>query len=205
MRYKISAWAADQGGGKLEMHSSSKPRIKEEKCVSCGQCLRDCSQKAITFNSSKKAAINYDLCIGCGQCVAVCMYNAAIFNWDENIKTACEKISEYAYAVLKGKKHFHINFITDVSPDCDCFNSNDLPVVPNIGILASSDPVAIDKASVDLVNNSDYIRGSVLDERGYKKGDDLFSKIHPQTDWRYSIDHAVRIGLGSDKYSLEKI
>ena len=192
-------------GGKLEMHSSSKPVIKEDKCVSCGMCIKGCAQSAIAFNSRKKAAIDYDLCTGCGQCVAVCMYKAALFKWDENIKIACEKMAEYAYAALKDKKHFHISFITDVSPDCDCFSNNDMPVVPNIGIAASSDPVALDKACVDLVNSSKHICGSVLDERGYKEGDDVFTKIHPETDWRYTVNHAAEIGLGSSKYKLTKI
>ena len=192
-------------GGKLEMHSSSKPLINEEKCVSCGMCIKGCSQSAISYNSRKKAEIDYDLCTGCGQCVAVCMYNAALFSWDENIKVACEKMAEYAYAALKGKEHFHINFITDISPDCDCFSNNDMPVVPNVGIAVSKDPVALDKASVDLVNNSKYIHGSVLDERDYTPGDDVFTKIHPETDWRCTVDHAAEIGLGSNKYKLTRI
>ena len=192
-------------GGKLEMHSSSKPNIREDKCISCEMCIKGCAQKAISLNSRKKAEINYDLCTGCGQCVAVCMYKAALFNWDENIKTACEKMAEYAFAAVKDKKHFHISFITDISPDCDCFSNNDMPVVPDIGIAASFDPVALDRACVDLVNSSPHIHGSVLDERDYQEGDDVFTKIHPETDWRYTLDHAEKIGLGSNDYNLVRI
>ncbi len=97
-------------GGKLEMHSSSKPHISEKRCVSCGTCIKECSQNAISFNSMNKAEIDYTLCIGCGQCVAVCMYKAALFNWDENIKVACEKIAEYAYAALKKQTAFPYKF-----------------------------------------------------------------------------------------------
>ena len=192
-------------GGKLEMHSSSKPFIKQKKCVSCGQCINYCSRDAISFNVQKKASIDYELCIGCGQCVAVCRYRAASLKWNEAAETATEKISEYAYAVLKGKDHFHINFIIDVSPNCDCVSHNDMPVVPNIGILASFDPVAADQASMDLVNNAPALKGSVLDNPDFSRDSDKFTSIYPYTNWKSGISHAVRIGLGSDKYNLVKI
>ncbi|MGL4368126.1 MAG: DUF362 domain-containing protein, partial [Spirochaetota bacterium] len=130
-------------GGKLEMHSASHPVIKKIKCVSCGACVSSCSQKAISFDKEKKAEIDYARCIGCGQCVALCRFDAAQVVWDEKADIANEKIAEYAYAALKGKPHFHISFIMDVSPNCDCWPSNDAPIVPDIGIAASFDPVAL--------------------------------------------------------------
>jgi uncharacterized protein len=188
-------------GGKLEMHSASKPIIKEKNCVSCGICIRNCSQKAISFNETKKAVINYELCIGCGQCVAVCQYNAAQVVWNES-RSEEQKISEYTMAVLKGKKHFHINFVMNVSPNCDCWSNNDSAIVHDIGILASFDPVAIDVASVNLVNQANPTKDSSVDTPSYTPGADKFKFLHPNTNWQTGINHAVTIGLGSSEYEM---
>ncbi len=188
-------------GGKLEMHSASKPLIKTKKCVSCGQCIKSCAQDAISFDENKKAVIDYDLCVGCGQCVAVCRYDAAIIKWDEAADTANEKIAEYTYAVINGKPAFHINFVMNVSPDCDCWATNDLPIVPDIGIAASFDPIALDKACVDLVNAAEPIRGSVLEDKHYEEGD-KFCHIHSNTDWQAGLKHGEEIGIGTMEYEL---
>jgi uncharacterized Fe-S center protein len=188
-------------GGKLEMHSASKPLIKAKKCVSCGQCIKSCAQDAIAFDENKKAVIDYDLCVGCGQCVAVCRYDAAIIKWDEAADITNEKIAEYTYAVINGKPAFHINFVMNVSPDCDCWSTNDLPIVPDIGIAASFDPIALDKACVDLVNGAEPIRGSVLEDKHYEEGD-KFCHIHSNTDWRAGLKHGEEIGIGTMEYEL---
>lgn len=189
-------------GGKLEMHSASQPKIAAENCVACRQCMKQCSQRAITINPEHKAVINLEKCIGCGQCVAVCMYDAAQVQWDESALITNEKIAEYAYAVLKDKPSFHLNFIMDVSPNCDCWSNNDLPVVPDIGIAASLDPVALDRACVDLVNNAPIIMGSVLEEKGCQEHQDRFTTVHPTTDWRAGLRYAEAIGLGTQRYEL---
>lgn len=189
-------------GGKLEMHSASKPKIESKNCVACGQCIKNCSQKAITFDENKIAKIDYDKCIGCGQCVAVCMFNAAEVVWNEAADTANEKIAEYAYAVVKGKQCFHINFIMDISPDCDCFSNNDMPIVADIGIAASFDPVALDRACVDMVNNATKLSGSILDEKHYHEGEDKFGHIHANTDWKSGLEHGEQIGLGVQEYEI---
>ncbi|HEY5562182.1 MAG TPA: DUF362 domain-containing protein [Clostridiaceae bacterium] len=192
-------------GGKLEMHSASKPIIKEKNCVSCGMCVKSCSQGAISFNSNKKASIDYDKCVGCGQCVAVCQFNAAMVKWNESADSAIEKISEYAYAAIKGKPSFHISFIMNVSPDCDCFGNNDMPIIADIGIAASFDPIALDKASVDLVNKAPVIHGSCIDDSYYVVDDDKFNHIHPDTNWKQGLEHGESIGLGSQKYELIEV
>ena len=189
-------------GGKLEMHSASQPVIDINNCVGCGMCVKSCAQEAISFNENRKAVIDYEKCVGCGQCVAECQYNAAQVQWNESASTANEKIAEYAYAAIKDKQSFHINFIMDVSPDCDCWNTNDAAVVPNIGIAASFDPVALDKASVDMVNNAPVILGSRIEDIANKKEEDKFTHIHPSTDWRAGLEHGVEIGLGSMEYEL---
>lgn len=189
-------------GGKLEMHSASQPKIKEKNCKACKQCIKSCSQKAISLSENKAASIDYSKCIGCGQCVAVCQFNAAQVVWNESADTANEKIAEYAYAVIKGKENFHINFIMNVSPDCDCFDSNDLPIVPDIGIAASFDPVALDKASVDLVNKAPIIEGSILTDKHYHEGEDKFNHVHMNTNWETGLKHGEEIGMGNLEYEL---
>jgi uncharacterized protein len=189
-------------GGKLEMHSTSKPYIDSEACVGCRMCERNCAQHAITMNADNIAVIDYAKCVGCGQCIAVCAYNAARANWNESSDICNEKIAEYTYAVVKDKPAFHINFVMDISPDCDCWNSNDLPIAADVGILASFDPVALDRASVDLVNAAPLIPGSRLDEAGLQPGDDKFITIHPDTDWKTGLMHAESIGLGTQSYEL---
>jgi uncharacterized Fe-S center protein len=188
--------------GKLEMHSGSKPVIKKVNCTSCGICIKSCSQAAIWFDENKKAEIDYEKCIGCGQCAFACRFDAAQAVWDQSADICNEMIAEYALAVVKGKSNFHINFVMDVSPDCDCFSSNDAPIVPNIGIAASFDPVALDRACAGLVNSAPAMRNSRLDKCGYAGGADKFTCVHPNTDWRVGLEHAEKIGLGSNSYEL---
>ena len=192
--------------GKLEMHSSSKPKMKQENCVACGVCIKNCPENAIAYNKDHKAEIDYSKCIGCGQCVASCHYGAAVVVWDEAESVMCEKMAEYAYAVLKDKPHFHISFMLNITPDCDCFHSNDQAIAPDVGIAASFDPVALDRACVDLVNQAPFIPNSSLTDKGsYAVGEDKFQHIHPATHWQDCLDHAQEIGLGSQEYTLVKI
>ena len=190
--------------GKLEMHSSSQPVMDEEQCTSCGQCVKYCASKAVTLNKRKKAEIDGAKCTGCGQCIAVCQYDAAQVVWNNSTKITCFKVAEYALAVVKDKPHFHINFIMDVSPDCDCWGSNDAPIVPNIGIAASFDPVALDKACADMVTSAAANTGTCLElhEHGTLQGEDKFKLVHPKTDWKAGLVHAEKIGLGRMEYEL---
>ncbi|MBN2047990.1 MAG: DUF362 domain-containing protein [Anaerolineaceae bacterium] len=192
-------------GGKLELHSASQPLIDENQCVGCRTCVVNCSQSAISMNAEHKAVIDYSKCIGCGQCVAVCMYGAAYVKWNESAETAAEKISEYTYAIVKDKPHFHVSFVMNISPDCDCFPANDQPIVADIGMLASFDPVALDRACIDLVNQAPVMPGSRLDELGYEAGMDKFDMLHANTNWRSGLDYAEEIGLGTQDYELIKI
>lgn len=189
-------------GGKLEMHSASNPKISKSKCKSCGQCIRNCAQSAIHFDENKKAEIDYGKCVGCGFCVAVCRYGAAQVVWNESAQNATEKIAEYAYAVVKDKPSFHISFIMNVSPDCDCLNSNDIAIVPDIGIAASFDPVALDRACADLVNKAPVMKGSVIDDGSFHNGEDKFKRAHSNTNWEAGLIHGEKIGLGTQNYEL---
>ena len=190
-------------GGKLVMHSDANPEIIRDNCTGCSMCVLNCNYGAVELDDQNIAVIDHSKCTGCGQCIAMCQYNAAQPQQWDSVGTQ-EKIMEYSLAVLKGKPSFHINFITDVSPYCDCWAFNDVPIVHNIGMLASSDPVAIDKACADLVNGAAVIKESVIGET-YQEGGDKFSTIFPKTDWKSGIVYAEKIGLGNQQYELIKI
>ncbi|MDR0799463.1 MAG: DUF362 domain-containing protein [Dysgonamonadaceae bacterium] len=190
--------------GKLELHSSSQPVVDQSLCTSCGQCVKYCASDAIHLDENKKAKIDYVKCVGCGQCVAVCQFDAAQPVWDNSSDIMNFKIAEYATAVVKNKPHFHINFIMDVSPNCDCWNCNDAAIVPNIGIAASFDPVALDKACADMVTHAGANLNTVLDVKQYGELQDVdkFAMIHPNTQWLAGLQYAEEIGLGNLDYEL---
>jgi uncharacterized Fe-S center protein len=190
--------------GKLDFHSSSQPVVDTSLGTSCGQCVKYCASHAIHLNAAKKAEIDYEECVGCGQCVAVCQFDAAQPVWDNSADIMNFKIAEYVVAVLKDKPHFHINFVMDVSPNCDCWNCNDAAIVPNIGIAASFDPVALDKACADMVTKSGANLNTILNARKYGELQDVdkFTMIHPNTNWLAGLKYAEEIGLGSLEYEL---
>jgi hypothetical protein len=192
-------------GGKLFLHSGSSPVIKEDNCTGCKVCEKYCAYSAIAVGEDKIAHIDYKKCVGCGQCVAVCQYDSARVVWKDSSETVCKRIAEYTYAVLKNKPAFHINFIMNVSPDCDCFGFNDYPLVPDIGMAASFDPVALDQACVDLVKAASALPGSRIfrnQEYSELKGEDKFQMAHPDTFWQTGLEHGVKIGLGNIEYEL---
>jgi len=173
-------------GGKLELHSTSSPAIAAENCTGCGVCEKYCAQGAIVVGTDAIARIDYEKCVGCGQCVAVCQYDAAQVLWNGASERACCKIAEYAMAVLRDKPNFHISFLMDVSPDCDCWNFNDYPLVPDIGMAASFDPVALDQACADMVKAAPllpYSRISSSKSMDSHTGEDKFKMTHPDTHW----------------------
>ena len=192
-------------GGKLELHSTSKPVIDLECCTGCKICVNHCAHDAIRLNEDKKAVIDYDKCVGCGQCIALCQYDAAtLADWGNPEALNC-KIAEYTKAILDGKPHFHISFIMNISPDCDCWGHNDAPIVPDIGIAASFDPVALDRACIDLVTKAPGMPGSrLMDLCGgiIHEQDDKFRIVHPRAIWKTGLDYAEEIGIGTQQYEL---
>lgn len=188
--------------GKQNMHCEVAPKIIKNKCTGCGNCAEWCRKRAIKING-KIAEINQDLCWGCGECVAVCRFGAVEINWKTNNAAFQEKVVEYAFASVKNKigKSIFFNFLLDISPDCDCCAWNDAPVVPDIGILASYDPVAIDCASVDLFNKAKGLENTKLKDLTSK--DKIFD-IH-KIDWTIQLDYAEKIGLGSKKYKFVEL
>jgi len=191
--------------GKLEQHSDLSPKVKKKKCIGCGECVSHCAQHAISLNEGK-AGIDPEKCVGCGECILICPNGAIDVQWNADIPLFQKKMAEYTWSVLKGKreKSAFLNFLSHISPACDCYGHNDAPLVPDIGILASRDPVAIDQASVDLVNQQVASEGSCL--TGCKaSGEDKFKGIYPKVDWTVQLNHAESIGLGSREYKLVTI
>ena len=193
--------------GKMAMHNEGKPHVNANDCIGCKICTRFCAHGAISFDNNKKANINHKKCVGCGRCIGACSKNAICQSWDSNNLSLSCKIVEYCKAVLDGRPNFHINIVNQVSPFCDCHEENDAAIVPDIGIFASFDPVALDKACIDAVNAAPAIKDSLAfdcEKKSGKKTDvkDHFSTIHAGTDWRDQLKHAEKIGLGSIQYEL---
>lgn len=189
--------------GKMEQHNAGKPHVVQKHCVGCKMCTKICAHDAISVQD-RKAAIDHSKCVGCGRCIAVCARNAITVNFDESHTNLSRKMSEYAKAVVDGRPCFHISLIIDVSPNCDCRAENDAAIVPNVGMFASFDPVALDMACVDAVNTQPILRGSAADI-GDCHDQDHFHCIHPDTDWMSCLEHAEKIGLGTREYELIKI
>jgi uncharacterized Fe-S center protein len=191
--------------GKLVQHSGVSPKVQRKKCIACGHCAEHCSQTAISIHQ-EKAFIDPKKCIGCGECILICSNQAIDVQWNADMVLFQKKMVEYGYAVLKNKKGkvAFLNFLTDISPACDCYGHNDAPIVPDIGILASLDPVAIDQASVDLVNGQTGLQNTSLS--GNKApGADKFGGMYPRIDWRVQLEYAEKLGMGSREYELVRI
>ncbi|MEG2289314.1 MAG: DUF362 domain-containing protein [Clostridium sp.] len=187
--------------GKMEMHCSGKPVVSKKRCVSCGACMKICAHDAISFDENKKAGIDHDKCVGCGRCLGVCNFDA-ISNPEYSANDVLnKKIAEYSKAVLVGRPHFHISFVIDVSPNCDCHSENDAAIIPNVGMFASFDPVALDMACVDAANKETVINASHLGQKPHHTHDHFINN-HPETNWEVCIDHAVKLGLGNKEYEL---
>lgn len=180
--------------GKMRQHSVIKPSVKKNNCTGCGECISYCPADAIILNRNK-AHIDKDKCIGCAECVAVCRFDAVKYDWCRESRLLQQNVAEHALGVLKGKTNRAVffNFILSVTKDCDCFKTPNMStIVDDIGIAASSDPVAVDKASLDLVE--------------HKAGKRLAKLIKSTNlDPHHQLEHGRKIGLGSTDYELIKV
>lgn len=196
--------------GKMEMHNDGKPYVADlDGCIGCESCLRICAHGAPVIEN-KKARIDHDKCAGCGRCLAACPKDVIQPSSGSSVKSLNCKMAEYSLAVCKGRPNFHVSLVCDVSPNCDCHAENDIPIIPDVGMFASFDPVALDVACADAVNRMPVIEGSVLsdnirEDAHHGEGHDHFHMTHPDTEWKSCIEHAVKIGLGNSQYELEEI
>ena len=191
--------------GKMEQHNSGKPEVDQELCRGCGACAKQCAHSAISFDDKRKASIDHNKCVGCGRCIGHCNFNAISNSTDSSCKELNMKMAEYTKAVVDGRPCFHINIVMDVSPYCDCHAENDMPIIPNVGMFASFDPVALDRACADACNAQIPIPGSKLDE-GLKdhhcEGKDHFYHVSPNVEWQSCLEHAEKLGIGTQEYEL---
>ncbi len=189
--------------GKADQHAASKPSVVEERCKGCGRCVALCPRSAVVLEGGK-ARVDPERCVGCGACLA-CPEGAMDLDW-EKMPIFIERIVEYAFGAVLGKygRVGFINFVINVTPECDCLPWSDAPIVPDVGILASKDPVAIDAASLDLVNAQQGLRSSALRSH-FGKGEEKFKGVWPKVDGRLQTSYGEEIGLGSSRYRLIEI
>ena len=191
--------------GKMDQHCDEKPQVNPQKCIGCRRCARICAHDAPVFTDGK-ARLDHAKCVGCGQCMGVCPKDAIEPSSVSHPGSLDKKMAEYTMAVLDGRPHFHVSLVMDVSPNCDCHPENDAGIVPNIGMFASFDPVALDQACVDAVNAAPMVPNSKLgDMAKKKKGPDHFSTVSPGTNWELQLAHAEKIGLGTRQYELIRV
>jgi len=190
--------------GKMEQHYSGKPKVNVSKCKKCHACIKNCAHGAISFGEDGIAQIDINKCVGCGRCIGSCNFHAISPRQGSANDLLNEKIAEYAWAVVKDRPNFHISIVIDISPNCDCHDENDLQIVPNVGMFASFDPVALDVACADAINRMPVIPGSWMDDVD-KSHHDHFIDAHPDTNWKTCVAHAKEIGLGSDEYELIEV
>lgn len=195
--------------GKMEQHRSGKPSVDLEKCKKCHLCAKNCAHGAITFDNNGKANIDHNKCVGCGRCLGACNFDAIYNNNTHANELLNKKMAEYTKAVLDGRPSFHINLVLDISPYCDCHAENDLPILPDIGMFANFDPVALDQACADACNAQKPIQGSLLDNnmqsKDFEDHHDHFKNTTPQSEWRSCLEHAEKIGVGTRKYEIIKV
>ena len=193
--------------GKTDQHSSGKPHIEQELCRGCLKCLKECANNALFFNpENKKMQVNHDNCVGCGRCLGACNFDAIIFDDNTAVETLNRRMAEYTKAVVDGRPQFHVSLIVDVSPNCDCHGENDAPILPNLGMFASFDPLALDQACADACLKAAPLPGSQLydniNKNDFIDHHDHFRNSTPESEWETCLDHAEKIGIGTRKYDL---
>ena len=194
--------------GKMEQHSSGKVSVNEELCRGCRRCAKECGSNAITYENNK-AHINHDICKGCGRCIGACAFDAISNDqWDAG-DLLDRKMAEYAQAVCQDRPTFHINMAMDISPNCDCHGENDAPILPNLGMFASLDPVAVDQAAVDMCLAATPLANSQLADNLAKSDwhhhHDHFLDSNPNVHYKETLEHSEKIGLGTREYELGRL
>lgn len=192
--------------GKKEQHSSGLAMIDPDKCRGCRKCLANCANDGLHFDEVTRKMSVTTHCVGCGNCLGACNFDAIHFEQDTANELLSRRMAEYAKAVVDGRPQFHISLVMDVSPGCDCHAENDAPIIPDLGMFASFDPLAIDQACVDACLAATPIpEGRLAKMMKLKEFVDYgnhFENLHPGSDWKSCLEQAEKIGLGSREYEL---
>ena len=193
--------------GKKDQHCNGKPVVDPEACRGCKRCMRECANDGLHFDEkTKKMSVNTENCVGCGRCVGACNFDAIGFAQDAAIQELNCRMAEYAKAVVDGRPNFHISIICDVSPNCDCHSGNDAPILPDIGMFASFDPLALDQACADACLKQEPLPGSQLTEQmarpDFQDHHDHFENTTPNAEYKTCLAHGEKIGLGTREYEL---
>ncbi len=191
--------------GKTEQHSSGKPEIDVSLCRGCRRCQKECANRGLVFDeTARKMRVDRENCVGCGRCLGACNFDAISFEQNNAVRMLNLRMAEYAKAVVDGRPQFHISIVRDISPNCDCHGENDAPILPDIGMFASFDPVALDQACVDACQASEPLPGSQLWDNMHREGfvdlHDHFRNSGPETEWESCLEHAEKIGIGTRLY-----
>ena len=193
--------------GKKDQHCNGQAIIDPEKCRGCKRCLRECANNGLVYDEvNKKMTINADNCVGCGRCIGACNFDAIDFAHNAAVAELNCRMAEYAKAVVDGRPNFHISLVVDVSPTCDCHSGNDAPMLPDVGMFASTDPLAIDQACVDACLKQEPLPNTLLTEQMAKEDfcdhHDHFENVTPNAEYKTCLAHAAKIGLGNREYEL---
>ena len=196
--------------GKKEQHNNGKAYVQQELCRGCRRCMRECANDGLVFDAeSRKMHVDKEHCVGCGRCVGACNFDAIDFEDPNSNQMLNYRIAEYAKAVVDGRPQFHISMVMDISPNCDCHEENDAPILPDVGMLASFDPLALDQACVDACLKCEPLPNSQLGEHlrdpHFEDHHDHFTNSTPESEWQSCLSHAEKIGLGTRAYELIKL
>ncbi|WP_102409646.1 DUF362 domain-containing protein [Beduinella massiliensis] len=196
--------------GKKDQHNCGKPSIDSELCRGCGRCRHECANSGLAFDEkTRKMHVVEENCVGCGRCLGACNFDAIAFNDSNAVSELNCRMAEYAKAVVDGRPNFHVSLIVDVSPNCDCHGENDAPILPNIGMFASFDPLALDQACADACLAAQPMPGSQLYDNMHREGfvdhHDHFRNSTPESEWQSCLEHAEKIGLGTRGYELIQV
>jgi len=196
--------------GKKDQHHNGKPVIAPENCRGCKRCMRECANNGLVFDTDKKVmTIDEENCVGCGRCIGGCNFDAIHFGQDAAVKELNCRMAEYTKAVVSGRECFHISLVCDVSPNCDCHSGNDVPILPDLGMFASADPLALDHACVDACLRQTPLPNTQLTDQmagsGFCDHHDHFENTTPNSEYKTCLAHAEKIGLGTKEYELVTI
>ena len=196
--------------GKKEQHNNGKAYVQPEICRGCRRCMWECANNGLVFDpETRKMHVDKEHCVGCGRCVGACNFDAIDFEDPNSNQMLNYRIAEYAKAVVDGRPQFHISLVMDISPNCDCHGENDAPILPDVGMFASFDPLALDQACVDACMKCEPLPNSQLGEHmrdpHFVDHHDHFTNSTPESEWQSCLSHAEKIGLGTRDYELIRL